>query len=89
MNLSGRRTKPSQLDFMHRVVDERYESAFELEKSMTIYAGQCHCGAIGFRFLTAMPPSNWAIRACQRTTPPTNSRLDARCRIRITQGHGY
>ena len=29
------------------------------------YAGGCHCGAIGFRFRTAVDPSAWSIRACQ------------------------
>lgn len=32
---------------------------------MAVYRGQCHCGAIGFRFQAEEPPSRWAIRACQ------------------------
>jgi hypothetical protein len=31
------------------------------------YDGSCHCGAIGFRYLTAQPPAEWSIRACQCT----------------------
>lgn len=31
----------------------------------TSYEGSCYCGAIGFRYNTAMPPGNWSIRACQ------------------------
>jgi hypothetical protein len=30
-----------------------------------VYDGRCHCGAIGFRFATAKPPSRWIVRACQ------------------------
>lgn len=29
------------------------------------YDGGCHCGAIGFRFATAIAPAHWSIRACQ------------------------
>ena len=29
------------------------------------YQGRCHCGAIGFAFRTALPPGEWAVRACQ------------------------
>lgn len=32
---------------------------------MTVYTGQCHCGAIGFRFVTDRAPSDWSVRACQ------------------------
>ncbi|MBT8084180.1 MAG: hypothetical protein HKN35_01310 [Woeseia sp.] len=32
---------------------------------MSDYKGRCHCGAIGFRFRTALVPAEWAIRACQ------------------------
>lgn len=32
---------------------------------MTVYEGQCHCGAIGFRFRTEEPSPRWAVRACQ------------------------
>ena len=30
-----------------------------------IYEGTCHCGAIGYRYGTAIDPVNWPIRACQ------------------------
>ena len=29
------------------------------------YRGSCHCEAIGFAFLTDIPPGQWPIRACQ------------------------
>lgn len=29
------------------------------------YPGSCYCGSIGFRFLTAIAPSDWSVRACQ------------------------
>lgn len=29
------------------------------------FDGRCHCGAIGFRYGTAIVPENWSIRACQ------------------------
>ncbi len=32
---------------------------------MADYAGQCHCGAIGFRYTTTLPPDRWSVRACQ------------------------
>jgi len=32
---------------------------------MAEYAGSCHCGAIGYRYVSDQAPSNWAIRACQ------------------------
>jgi len=32
---------------------------------MTDYSGSCHCGAIGFVYLTRIAPSDWSIRACQ------------------------
>lgn len=31
----------------------------------TDYAGSCHCGAIGFRYRTAIDPREWSVRACQ------------------------
>ena len=30
-----------------------------------VYAGSCHCGAIGFRYTTALAPPEWAVRECQ------------------------
>ena len=32
---------------------------------MTEYRGQCHCGAIGFDYRTAVPTAQWPVRACQ------------------------
>ena len=29
------------------------------------YRGGCHCGAIGYRYRTEVPPEHWSIRACQ------------------------
>ena len=29
------------------------------------YDGRCHCGAIGFRYRTPLPPADWPVRACQ------------------------
>ena len=29
------------------------------------FAGGCHCGALGFSFQTALPVSEWSVRACQ------------------------
>jgi DNA-binding winged helix-turn-helix (wHTH) protein len=29
------------------------------------YPGACHCGALHVRYHTAMPPSEWSVRACQ------------------------
>ena len=29
------------------------------------YEGACHCGVVRFAFTTAIPPSQWRIRACQ------------------------
>jgi hypothetical protein len=30
-----------------------------------IFGGGCHCGALGFAFVTDKPPRDWSIRACQ------------------------
>jgi hypothetical protein len=30
-----------------------------------VYKGSCHCGAIGFGYLTAHHPGSWSVRACQ------------------------
>ncbi len=32
---------------------------------LTEFRGSCHCGAIGFRYRTAIAPERWSIRACQ------------------------
>ena len=32
---------------------------------MADYAGNCHCGALGFRYTTRRLPPDWSIRACQ------------------------
>jgi hypothetical protein len=29
------------------------------------YIGGCHCGAIAYRYRSAVPPDQWSIRACQ------------------------
>ena len=29
------------------------------------FEGRCHCGAIGYTFRTAAPPSEWTVRECQ------------------------
>ena len=29
------------------------------------FTGSCHCGAIGYAFLTARPVPEWSLRACQ------------------------
>ena len=29
------------------------------------YAGKCHCGAVGFRYVTEIEPEDWSVRACQ------------------------
>jgi len=29
------------------------------------YSGSCHCGSIGYVYVTALPPEDWSIRACQ------------------------
>ena len=31
----------------------------------TTFTGHCHCGAIGFRYATAVTPAEWSVRACQ------------------------
>ena len=31
----------------------------------TAYTGHCHCGALGFRYVTALAPADWSVRACQ------------------------
>ena len=32
---------------------------------MSVYEGNCHCGAIGYTYSCETPPDAWAIRACQ------------------------
>lgn len=29
------------------------------------YVGVCHCGAVGYRYTTNIPPAEWSVRACQ------------------------
>ena len=31
---------------------------------MRTFTGSCHCGAIGFDFLTAQPVAEWSVHAC-------------------------
>jgi hypothetical protein len=35
------------------------------DRAMPSYDGTCHCGALGFRYRTALPPASWPVRACQ------------------------
>lgn len=30
-----------------------------------VWAGECHCGTLGFRYTTSLPPEKWSVRACQ------------------------
>jgi hypothetical protein len=32
---------------------------------MKSHRGQCHCGAVGFEYRTAVAPAAWPVRACQ------------------------
>lgn len=32
---------------------------------MSIWAGRCHCGSIGFEYRTDRPVGEWPVRACQ------------------------
>src|SRR5579862_6054422 len=32
---------------------------------MIEYGGGCHCGALSYRYSTALPPDQWTVRACQ------------------------
>ena len=32
---------------------------------MNVYRGQCHCGAVGYEYRTAVAPAAWPVRACQ------------------------
>lgn len=32
---------------------------------MNTCRGSCHCGAIGFEYVTAIDPGDWPVRACQ------------------------
>src|ERR1700739_690276 len=36
-----------------------------MASSLRTFSGNCHCGALGFRFQTALPPAAWSVRACQ------------------------
>lgn len=36
-----------------------------MASSLHTFTGSCHCGAIGFDFLTALPAAQWSGRACQ------------------------
>lgn len=36
-----------------------------LRAKMPTYQGACHCGALAFRYRTALPVERWPIRACQ------------------------
>lgn len=41
------------------------------------YQGSCHCGAIGYRYQTALAPERWSIRACQCTFCRAHDALSA------------
>ncbi len=32
---------------------------------MRVHHGNCHCGALGFEYRTAIEPAAWSVRACQ------------------------
>ena len=38
-----------------------------MSAEVNIYAGSCHCGAIGFSYRTSKLPAAWTVRACQCT----------------------
>jgi len=38
-----------------------------MNAEVNIYAGSCHCGAIGFSYRTSKLPAAWTVRACQCT----------------------
>jgi hypothetical protein len=35
-----------------------------MTSALRAFCGQCHCGALGFTFETALPPAQWSVRAC-------------------------
>ncbi len=39
------------------------------------HQGVCHCGAIGYRYRTALAPESWMIRACQCSFCRTHAAL--------------
>ncbi len=47
-----------------RLRDEAVTATEELE-TQRIYSGRCSCGAIGYRYFSALPPAEWTVRACQ------------------------
>ena len=36
-----------------------------MTSGLTTFEGCCHCGALAFAFQTAVPVSEWSVRACQ------------------------
>ena len=38
-----------------------------MSESAASYAGECHCGSIGYVFQTRKQPNAWTLRACQCT----------------------
>jgi hypothetical protein len=32
---------------------------------MATYEGRCHCGLLGYSYVTDVPPAAWSVRACQ------------------------
>jgi hypothetical protein len=40
-------------------------AAAEEVESAAVYIGSCSCGAVGYRYFTALLPGEWSVRACQ------------------------
>lgn len=36
-----------------------------MASSPRTFTGSCHCGALGFSFLTALPVAQWSVRTCE------------------------
>jgi len=36
-----------------------------MNETVQTFDASCHCGAIGYRYSTALPPSQWSVRECQ------------------------
>jgi len=54
-----------------------------------IYAGLCHCGAIGFSYRTSKLPAAWIARACQCTFCRVHSALTTSDPSGIVEFHEY
>ena len=56
-----------------------------------VWHGSCHCGAIGFDYRSAVPPSEWSIRACQCTFCRKHDALstsEPKAELRFSAGNG-